>query len=33
LLEKLIVESPEFWLWSHRKWKFDRAEIEKTANQ
>ena len=32
LLEKLIVENPEYWLWSHRKWKFDRLEIEKTAN-
>ena len=32
LLEKLIVENPEFWLWSHRKWKFKRSEIEKTAN-
>lgn len=32
LLEKLIVENPEYWLWSHRKWKFNRTEIEKTAN-
>ena len=32
LLEKLIVENPEYWLWSHRKWKYDRSEIEKTAN-
>jgi len=22
MLEKLIVENPEFWLWSHRKWKY-----------
>jgi len=33
LLEKLIVENPEYWLWSHRKWKFDRSEIEKAVNQ
>lgn len=29
LMEKLIVENPEFWLWSHRKWKHKRSEIEK----
>ena len=29
LLEELIVENPEFWLWSHRKWKYVRSEIEK----
>ena len=29
LLEELIVENPEFWLWSHRKWKHVRSEIEK----
>jgi len=28
LLEKLIVENPEFWLWSHRKWKHNRADID-----
>ena len=29
LMEKLIIESPEYWLWSHRKWKHQRSEIEK----
>jgi len=24
MMEKLIIESPEFWLWSHRKWKLKR---------
>lgn len=24
LMEKLIVDNPEFWLWSHRKWKHKR---------
>ena len=28
LMEKLIVESPEFWLWSHRKWKHKRPQME-----
>lgn len=27
MLEKLIIENPEFWLWSHRKWKHKRPEI------
>jgi len=29
MMEKLIVENPEFWLWSHRKWKHHRADLEK----
>jgi len=28
ILEDLIVENPEFWLWSHRKWKHVRPEVE-----
>jgi Kdo2-lipid IVA lauroyltransferase/acyltransferase len=24
-LEKLINEAPEYWLWSHRRWKFKRV--------
>ncbi len=28
LMEQLIIESPEFWLWSHRKWKHKRQEIK-----
>jgi len=27
LMEQLIVENPEYWLWSHRKWKHKRSEI------
>lgn len=26
LLEKQIIEHPEFWLWSHKRWKHKRAE-------
>jgi Kdo2-lipid IVA lauroyltransferase/acyltransferase len=28
ILEEMIIENPEFWLWSHRKWKHKRPEIE-----
>lgn len=27
-LEKTIREQPEYWLWSHRRWKHDRKKIE-----
>lgn len=27
LMEEIIVESPEFWLWSHRKWKHKKSEL------
>ena len=23
-LERLINEAPEYWLWSHRRWKYKR---------
>ena len=26
LLEKQIIAQPEYWLWSHRRWKFNREE-------
>lgn len=26
-LEKLIVEKPEYWLWSHRRWKFKPEDV------
>jgi KDO2-lipid IV(A) lauroyltransferase len=29
ILEKEIVEKPEFWLWSHRRWKRKKDEAEK----
>ncbi len=28
IMERLIVESPEYWLWSHRKWKHQQSESE-----
>ena len=28
LLEKIIRECPENWLWSHKRWKYTRAEVE-----
>ena len=27
-LEDLIIEKPEFWLWSHRRWKFKPEDIK-----
>jgi KDO2-lipid IV(A) lauroyltransferase len=27
-LEKTIREQPEYWLWSHRRWKHSRASVE-----
>ncbi len=32
LMESLIMENPEFWLWSHRKWKHKRSEIDQKRN-
>ncbi|MBU0763847.1 MAG: lysophospholipid acyltransferase family protein [Bacteroidetes bacterium] len=29
LLEKIINNCPEHWMWSHRRWKHKRIEIEK----
>jgi KDO2-lipid IV(A) lauroyltransferase len=29
LLEKQIIQKPEFWLWSHRRWKRKKDESEK----
>ena len=28
LLEKIITEKPEYWLWSHRRWKHSRSQAE-----
>jgi len=28
-LEKDIVEKPEYWLWSHRRWKYNRESLNK----
>ena len=28
MLEKVIQEQPEFWLWSHKRWKHKRPEDE-----
>ena len=27
-LEKLILEAPEYWLWSHKRWKHRRPELK-----
>jgi KDO2-lipid IV(A) lauroyltransferase len=29
VLEKIIRDKPEYWLWSHRRWKFKPEEIKK----
>jgi len=29
ILEKQIQEYPEFWLWSHKRWKHKKSQIEK----
>ena len=26
-LEKLIAEKPEYWMWTHRRWKFTRSDM------
>lgn len=28
LLEQQIIENPAYWLWSHKRWKHNRSEIE-----
>jgi KDO2-lipid IV(A) lauroyltransferase len=28
MLEKIIVRKPEYWLWSHKRWKHNRKKIE-----
>lgn len=30
LLENTINEAPEYWLWSHRRWKYNREEKHNT---
>jgi len=27
-LEKAIIENPEFWMWSHRRWKYKREDVD-----
>jgi KDO2-lipid IV(A) lauroyltransferase len=29
MLEGIIIKKPEYWLWSHRRWKHNRKNIEK----
>lgn len=31
-LEQLIVNKPEYWLWSHRRWKFADPSLKNTVN-
>lgn len=28
MLEQVIVDNPEYWLWSHKRWKHKREDIE-----
>ncbi|RZA00339.1 MAG: lauroyl acyltransferase, partial [Sphingobacteriaceae bacterium] len=28
-LEKIIREEPQYWLWSHKRWKFKPEDINK----
>lgn len=32
-LEQLIIEQPEVWLWSHRRWKRKRSDLMKVKNE
>jgi Kdo2-lipid IVA lauroyltransferase/acyltransferase len=29
ILEEIIRKKPDYWLWSHKRWKFKREDIEK----
>ena len=31
-LEKDIIDQPEIWLWTHRKWKYTKQYIDSTKN-
>ena len=33
ILEKTIQEKPEYWLWSHRRWKIKRAATGTSSSQ
>ena len=30
MLEKIIIEEPEHWLWSHKRWKHKRNQTVRT---
>ena len=32
-LEKMIQENPQFWLWSHKRWKRKMTDKEKLADK
>jgi KDO2-lipid IV(A) lauroyltransferase len=32
-LEKSIIEDPSVWLWTHRRWKFDKATFRKHSDK
>jgi KDO2-lipid IV(A) lauroyltransferase len=31
-LESMIVEKPEYWLWSHRRWKIKPVDVQQFVN-
>jgi len=33
LLEQQIIENPEFWLWSHKRWKHKREMVTETGRK
>ncbi|NJK85031.1 MAG: hypothetical protein HC906_02705 [Bacteroidales bacterium] len=33
MLEQIIASKPDYWLWSHKRWKFKRKEIEEKQKQ
>ncbi|MDP4267239.1 MAG: lysophospholipid acyltransferase family protein, partial [Bacteroidota bacterium] len=33
LLENAIIEQPELWLWSHKRWKYNRKQIKTSITQ
>lgn len=33
LMEEKIRRSPELWLWTHKRWKFKKEDLEKRFNQ
>lgn len=32
-LEEVIIKKPENWLWSHKRWKYSREDVEKASKE